>query len=170
MRALMVASFMVLAASASAHHPMNQKSEHAPARHQAIKALSEQQVADLGTGKGMGLARAAELNGYPGPLHALELADGLRLDASQMQQLRHLFESMKAEAIAAGHRVVESERALDQAFASKSITPAHLNTLTGEIGERQAALRAVHLKYHLTTAGVLTAEQVHKYNELRGYR
>ena len=27
----------------------------------------------------MGLALAAELNGYPGPLHVIELADSLRL-------------------------------------------------------------------------------------------
>jgi hypothetical protein len=32
-----------------------------------IKALSDQQVADLKAGRGMGLALAAELNGYPGP-------------------------------------------------------------------------------------------------------
>jgi hypothetical protein len=33
----------------------------------AIKALSEQQIADLEAGRGMGMALAAELNGYPGP-------------------------------------------------------------------------------------------------------
>jgi hypothetical protein len=43
----------------------------------SIKALSEQQVADLTAGRGMGLALAAELNGYPGPFHVLELADKL---------------------------------------------------------------------------------------------
>ena len=31
-----------------------------------IKALSEQQIADLRTGRGMSLALAAELNGYTG--------------------------------------------------------------------------------------------------------
>jgi hypothetical protein len=34
----------------------------------SIKSLSEQQVADLSAGRGMGLALAAELNGYPGRL------------------------------------------------------------------------------------------------------
>ena len=43
----------------------------------SIKALSDQQIADLNTGRGMGLALAAELNGYPGPSHVLELADKL---------------------------------------------------------------------------------------------
>jgi len=38
-----------------------------------VKALSEEQIADLKAGRGMGLALAAELNGYPGPKHLLEL-------------------------------------------------------------------------------------------------
>ena len=49
----------------------------------SIKALSDQQIADLGAGRGMGLALAAELNGYPGPSHVLELADKLDLSADQ---------------------------------------------------------------------------------------
>jgi hypothetical protein len=49
----------------------------------SIKALSDQQIADLNAGRGMGLALAAELNGYPGPLHVLELADKLDLSADQ---------------------------------------------------------------------------------------
>ena len=45
----------------------------------SIKALSDQQIADLKAGRGMGLALPAELNGYPGPAHVLELADQLGL-------------------------------------------------------------------------------------------
>ena len=48
----------------------------------AVNALSEQ-VADLQAGQGMGLARAAELNGYPGPVHVPELSD--RLEPSDEQ-------------------------------------------------------------------------------------
>ena len=61
-----------------------------------IKALSEQQISDLDTGRGMGLALAAELNGYPGPSHVLELADKLELSAEQRATMRALFDSMKA--------------------------------------------------------------------------
>ena len=39
-------------------------------------------MADLRAGRGMGLALAAELNGYPGPAHVLELADKLDLARS----------------------------------------------------------------------------------------
>ena len=67
-----------------------------------IKALSDQQIADLKAGRGMGLALAAELNGYPGPIHAIELADKLGLSPDQIAKLRELFESMKAETIPLG--------------------------------------------------------------------
>ncbi len=43
----------------------------------AVKALSEQQVADLRAGGGMSPALPAELNGHPGPLHVLKLGDKL---------------------------------------------------------------------------------------------
>ena len=48
-----------------------------------VKALSDQQIADLKAGRGMGLALAAELNGYPGPMHVLELATPLGLSDDQ---------------------------------------------------------------------------------------
>ena len=61
-------------------------------RPRSIKALSEQQVNELGAGRGMGLALAAELNGYPGPSHVLELADKLELSADQRAKVQRLFE------------------------------------------------------------------------------
>src|ERR1700688_3942861 len=82
-----------------------------------IKALSEQQVADLGAGRGMGLALAAELNGYPGPAHVLELADKLELSADQRSKIQELFGSMKQEALPLGARLLEQESELDQEFA-----------------------------------------------------
>ena len=88
-----------------------------------IKALSEQQFANLRAGKGMGLALAAELNGYPGPLHVLELADKLSLTPEQRQQVQLLYDTMLSEAIAAGERLIDSERALDAAFAAQAVTP-----------------------------------------------
>jgi len=48
-----------------------------------IKALSERQMGDLRAVRGMGLALAAELNGYPGPLHVLEPSDKLGLSVEQ---------------------------------------------------------------------------------------
>ena len=88
----------------------------------SIKALSEQQVADLGAGRGMGLALAAELNGYPGPAHVLELADKLDLSQEQRASIQRLFASMKAEAVPIGAKLIEQEADLDKQFATHSVT------------------------------------------------
>jgi hypothetical protein len=134
-----------------------------------IKTLSEQQIADLTTGRGMGLALAAELNGYPGPVHAVELADRLGLSGDQVARLKAFFEDMKAEAIPIGATLMSQERALNDDFASRTVTLASLEMTTQQIGATQAALRAAHLKYHLATVAILTPDQVTRYNELRGY-
>jgi Spy/CpxP family protein refolding chaperone len=134
-----------------------------------IKALDPKQVEDLKAGRGMGLALAAELNGYPGPIHVLELADGLRLSPDQRARVRQLFESMKAEAIPLGNKLLDQERSLDQHFADRAITRETLAALTRSIGETTAALRDTQLSYHLRTLEVLTPEQVRKSEMERGY-
>ena len=134
-----------------------------------VKALSDQQVSDLNAGRGMGLALAAELNGYPGPSHVLELADKLGLSPDQRRQVQELFESMKSEAQPLGSRLIEQETDLDRQFASRSITPESLKASTASIAVTQGSLRETHLKYHLSTAAILNAEQMRRYAELRGY-
>jgi hypothetical protein len=135
----------------------------------SIKALSDQQIADLRSGRGLGLALAAELNGYPGPSHLLELADKLDLSDAQRNNARGMFESMKAETIAIGERLIGEEEALDKLFADHAITPEKLTAATAQIGETQAQLRAAHLKYHLSTVAMLQPSQVAQYSALRGY-
>lgn len=134
-----------------------------------IKALSAEQIADLAAGRGMGFALAAELNGYPGPLHVLELAGPLALSEPQRAAVQQQFEAMQAEAIPLGKRLIAAEAALDRAFAERTVTPERLKALTAQIGEIGGALRNVHLKYHLSTAALLNAEQARRYVELRGY-
>jgi hypothetical protein len=134
-----------------------------------IKALSQQQVADLKAGRGMSLALPAELNGYPGPAHVLEHADGLGLSVEQREKTTALFAAMKAEAIPVGEQLLVQETRLDQLFAERAITPASLSAVTADIGATQARLRETHLKYHLAMMTVLSAAQIEKYRELRGY-
>jgi Spy/CpxP family protein refolding chaperone len=135
----------------------------------SIKALSDQQMADLKAGRGMGMALAAELNGYPGPVHVLELAEPLGLTQAQLDRMTELFEAMKAEAVALGEKLIAAEADLDRQFAAKNITEASLVAGVQNIAAVQAALRAAHLKYHLATVEVLTPDQVARYAELRGY-
>jgi hypothetical protein len=135
----------------------------------SIKALSDQQIADLKAGRGMGLALPAELNGYPGPAHVLELSGQLGLSAEQRARVQALFDSMKAEAVPLGAKLLEQEADLDQQFASRSVTPESLKAATVAIGVTQGELRDTHLKYHLQTAQILSAEQMQHYSMLRGY-
>lgn len=76
---------------------------------------------------------------------------------------------MTAEAVPLGEHLIAEEAALDREFASRTVTPASLEAATATTGRAQAALRAAHLRYHLITVEVLTAEQVRRYGELRGY-
>lgn len=144
-------------------------SPYAGQQTRGIKALSEAQTADLLAGKGMEQAKAAELNGYPGPMHVLELAGPLALSGAQKQASEALMNQHKAEARALGARLVEAERDLDRAFASRQVDAAQLDVLTREIGLLQARLRASHLHTHLQQAGLLTPQQINLYAELRGY-
>jgi Spy/CpxP family protein refolding chaperone len=156
-------SALATVALAQGHQP------YAGMQQRPVKALSEQQVADLRAGRGMGLALPAELNGYPGPLHVLENADALALSDEQRNRTEALFAAMKAEAVPVGERLIEQETKLDGLFARRDITPANLTTATEEIGATQALLRATHLKYHLVMMEVLTPAQVERYQTLRGY-
>jgi hypothetical protein len=134
-----------------------------------IKALSDEQVADLRAGRGMGLALAAELNGYPGPSHVLELAQRLKLSDAQRAKVQSLFDAMKAETIPLGQKLIAQEADLDRQFANKTITDAALAASVQAIAGTQAALRTAHLRYHLTTLEMLTPAQIEQYAELRGY-
>jgi phage-related minor tail protein len=126
-----------------------------------IKALSDQQVADLKAARGMGLALAAE--------HVLELSDKLGLTVEQLARVQQLFESMKQEALPLGTRLIEQEAELDQQFAGRTVTPETLKAATASIAITQGQLRESHLKYHLATAALLTHVQIQQYRELRGY-
>jgi LTXXQ motif family protein len=159
----------ILALAASCGTAFAQQQPYAGMETRAIKTLSDQQITDLKAGNGMGLALAAELNGYPGPRHAIDLADQLHLSPDQVAKLNELFAAMKAETIPIGTTLIAQERSLNDDFAARTITLASLQTATQQIGATQAALRAAHLKYHLATVAVLTAEQVKRYDELRGY-
>jgi len=159
----LIAAALLLATTASAQTP------YAGMQSRPIKALSEQQIADLSAGRGMGLALAAELNGYPGPSHVLELADKLELSADQRASIQRLFDSMKAEAMPLGSKLIEQEADLDKQFASRTVTPESLKASTATVAVTQGELRETHLKYHLSTAAILSTHQIRKYAGLRGY-
>lgn len=144
-------------------------SPYAGEQSRTIKSLSPQEVADYLSGKGMGFAKAAELNGYPGPAHVLELAEKLGLSPTQKAGTEDIFGRMQARVRELGAKLVEAERDLDQAFASKTLSRDSLATSVDSIGKLQSEIRAAHLQAHLEQSELLTAAQTAKYWHLRGY-
>ena len=134
-----------------------------------IKALAPEEVAGLLDGAGLGFAKAAELNGVPGPRHVLDLASELALSDEQRARVQVVYDRMHAEAVELGALVVELERELDRAFADQQLIPEEVDRLTIEIGNARGRLRATHLVAHLETAGALTSGQIARYGHLRGY-
>lgn len=143
--------------------------QYADLQKRTIKALSDEQIADLRAGRGMSLALAAELNGYPGPLHVLELSEPLQLSEAQRARTRALHEQMQREARAAGEEVIAAEAALDELFAKRRVDAASLAQGTTRAAAALGRLRETHLRYHLSMMDVLSPEQVARYNRLRGY-
>lgn len=134
-----------------------------------IKALSETEIDGYLSGKGMGFAKAAELNHYPGPRHVLDLAKELELTEKQQKQTQDLFNSMQSKAIEIGKRLVEKEQELDRLFAESAVNPDELQKILLDIGSLQAKLRYVHLSAHLEQKQILTRHQVMLYDKARGY-
>lgn len=134
-----------------------------------IKALSEDDIGALLEGRGMGLALAAEMNGYPGPVHVLEHADALRLSPAQQATAEALRDGMAREARLLGARIVGMESDLDRLFATGSAEIASLAALTASIGALSGRLREVHLATHIAMREALRPEQRAAYARLRGY-
>lgn len=168
--ALLALASPTLAQHGGGHRPGMDASPYAGFQTREIKAIPPQEMADLRAGRGMGLALAAELNGYPGPMHALENAEALRLTAAQRAELERLMADMRRDAVAAGEQLIAAERALDRLFAERRATPEAVQDATARIGAAAASVRSVHLVTHIATRALLTEEQVGRYDQLRGYR
>ncbi|MBO1077346.1 Spy/CpxP family protein refolding chaperone [Roseomonas marmotae] len=126
-------------------------------------------MAALLAGRGMGFGLAAELNGYPGPMHVLEHADALSLTPEQRRTAEALRDRMAGEARILGARIVALEGELDQLFASGAAETGKLAALTTSIGALNGRLREVHLVTHIAMRDALEPEQRAAYARLRGY-
>jgi Spy/CpxP family protein refolding chaperone len=166
-RALALA--LALAGSPAFAQHSHGHSPYAGQQSRDIKALSEEDVQGLLAGAGSGLAKAAELNRYPGPMHVLEQAQALELSAAQRDAIEGVMRRHKAEARGLGEQVVRLERDLDAAFAGGNATEEGVGRLLARLGEANARLRGSHLNAHIATRAILTPQQVESYVKLRGY-
>jgi Spy/CpxP family protein refolding chaperone len=166
MKCFLCLMFSLVAVSAFAQQ---KPSPYAGQETRDIKALSDEDIRAYLNGLGMALAKAGELNHYPGPMHVLEFAEPMKLSDAQKRRTEEIRKVMIDGAIPIGKRIIEKERELDRLFASGAIDNAKLDSALAEIGRLQGELRGVHLRAHLEQKRILTPEQVAKYDELRGY-
>jgi hypothetical protein len=145
------------------------KSKYVGQERREIKSLSESDIEELKNGRGWGLAKAAELNGVPGPIHLLEMKEEIKLSPEQIRRIEDVYQRMKRGAIPLGLEFIELERKLNNHFAKGTITEKLLNKLLGEIAHVYKKLRYTHLAAHLETPNIVTPQQIALYNKLRGY-
>lgn len=170
MRIMMMLTFLLLMTSSA----LAQDRLNSPYRQQAatgLRGLNEKEIADLKAGNGMGLARAAELNSYPGPRHVLDaIAEGkLSATREQRERIQQVFNTMNRDAVDVGGKILAEEQILEAGFRSATMTDTDLRSRITRIAALQGELRAIHLAAHILTRGILSETQIDRYNELRGY-
>ena len=137
-----------------------------------IKSLSDNDVQSLqnGTGEAFGgMAKLAELNGYPGPRHVLDMASELQLTDRQRIEIEMIYQNMFNKAKSIGAAIIAIEQDMDEAFANKTITQENLKLMLDKSADLYGQLRFVHLSAHLDAVQMLTIEQVQMYKTMRGY-
>ena len=156
---------MNITADSAQHYASKYKGQE----NREIKSLSSEDIEELEAGSGWGLAKAAELNGMPGPIHILEMKEEIKLSEEQVNKIEQLYEKMKKEAVPLGLELIALEGKLNRAFADRTIDEKGLKSQLEQIAKTYMALRYVHLSAHLETPNILTASQIETYNKLRGY-
>jgi hypothetical protein len=152
------------AAMAQGHHQ-----PYATQEEREVKALSDDEAKQYLSGAGMGYAKAAELNHFPGPMHVLELADALQLSAKQRREVKALVDEHKVQARSLGAKLVDSERALEMLFHQPDVSQQALADAVRQLTLLHGAYRLTHLEAHRRMKPLLSAAQIAKYDALRGY-
>lgn len=165
---LLVLLVALLSLSAAAEQQHQHLSAQASGHSLNIKSLSAEDIAELEKGGGWGFAKAADLNGIPGPSHVQKMAEQLALTAQQLASVQRLFETMQDNAATEGKQLIAREAALEAAFRDGTIAADQLRARLDIIEASRAKLRYIHLAAHLETVKLLNREQIARYNELRG--
>jgi Spy/CpxP family protein refolding chaperone len=152
---------------AEAQHGMPQPGAGGPPPHMLAQMCASAFEKNVGEGRGFGMAFVADQNGYPGPLHVLELKDRLRLTDVQEASVQAMLTAMFAEARPTSARLLDAEARLRHLFASGQADEAAVRAAVVEVEKARTEVRLVHMMFHLKTRGVLSDEQRRLYHEAR---
>jgi hypothetical protein len=117
--------------------------------------------------EGMGQAKYAEMNGYPGPKHVLDLAVQLKLGEEQKASVQSFYNEMSLRAKEVAKQIIQIEQELNSAFAQGLVVEKSVRNDCEEIGRLRGKLRSIHLVAHMKTKEVLSATQIAMYKKLR---
>jgi hypothetical protein len=104
--------------SSEAQHPIPQPGVGSPPAHRLAEMCATAFDGNVAIGRGFGMAFVADQNGYPGPLHVLELKDRLTLSGEQEAKVQAMLAAMFAESRPKSERLLEAEAKLRQLFAT----------------------------------------------------
>ena len=169
--AVMSTILAAVATGAGAQHTGHGAGGHGHASggegHRAAQACITQFEQVIADGRGFGLAFAADQNGYPGPMHVLELRDRLGLTAEQAARVETLMRAMFDESRPKSARLLETEARLRRLFAEGKADDAAVRAAVADAERARAEVRLVHLLTHLRTRDLLTEPQRRLYHEAR---
>jgi hypothetical protein len=135
--------------------------------HRRVEACQREFDQVVSDGRGAGLAFAADQNGYPGPLHVLELKDRLHLTPEQETRTRQTAGGHVRRRAAARGRLAAAEARLQQIFADKTADAETVRAAVADAERARAEVRLAHLLTHLRTHDLLTENQRQTYQRLR---
>jgi Spy/CpxP family protein refolding chaperone len=168
--ALSATMVVTLAAAAGAQHAGHgAASGHAPGveGHRFAQGCAEEFDRGVAAGRGFGMAFAADQNGYPGPMHVLELRERLGLTPEQVTKAEALMRGMLDDARPRSARLLEAEARLRRLFADAVADEATVRAAAIEVERARSEVRFVHLLTHLRMRDLLTEPQRRLYHEAR---
>lgn len=165
---VLLAILALVPSTAAAQHSGHQHTPGAPSDgHLRAQACLDEFDTVVSDGRGFGMAFAADQNGYPGPMHVLELKDRLALTAEQEARVRAVMHAMFAESKPKSARLLEAEKRLRALFSGGGADETAVRAATAEVEHARADVRLVHLLAHLKTRELLTDAQRRAYQEAR---
>ncbi len=150
-----------------AQHGMQRPGPAGPPAHMLAQSCVTAFEKNIGDGRGFGMAFVADQNGYPGPLHVLELKDRLKLTTDQEQKAQAMLHAMFAESRPKGASLLEAEAKLRRLFAERAPDEASIGTAVAEVERARSEVRLVHLRFPLATRDLLTENQRRIYHDAR---
>lgn len=150
-----------------AQHGMPRPGAGGPPPHMLAQMCATAFEKNIGEGRGFGMAFVADQQGYPGPLHVLELKDRLKLTPEQETKAQALLTAMFTESRPKSAQLLDAERRLRTLFVDGKADEAGVRSAVAEVERARSEVRVVHMLFHLKTRDLLSDDQRRVYHEAR---